>query len=71
MMKLFLEEKTLLCDMCDNIVKNKEAGIYDGAYKGRGTCIFDEAEKILGRKKILCSPEDSHFPSENKGGKIL
>ena len=33
MMKLFLEEKTLLCDMCDNIVKNKEAGIYDGAYK--------------------------------------
>ena len=28
-----------------------------------------EAEKILGRKKILCSPEDSHFPSENKGGK--
>ena len=33
MMKLFLEEKTMFCDMCDNIVKNKEAGIYDGAYK--------------------------------------
>ena len=35
MMKLFLEEKTLLCDMCDNIVKNKEAGIssfYSGFY---------------------------------------
>lgn len=24
MMKLFLEEKTLLCDMCDNIVKIKK-----------------------------------------------
>ena len=23
----------MFCDMCDNIVKNKEAGIYDGAYK--------------------------------------
>lgn len=33
MISLFLEEDTLLCDMCDNIVKNKAAGIYDGAYK--------------------------------------
>ena len=24
MMKLFLEEKTMFCDMCDNIVKNKK-----------------------------------------------
>ena len=33
MMNLFLEEITLLCYMCDNIVKNKDPGIYDGAYK--------------------------------------
>ena len=29
----FMKEDTLLFDMCDAIVKNKEAGIYDGAYK--------------------------------------
>ena len=28
-----MEEKTLLYDMCDAIVQNKEAGIYNGAYK--------------------------------------
>lgn len=33
MIKLFENEKTLLYDMCDAIVKNKEAGIYNGAYK--------------------------------------
>jgi hypothetical protein len=33
MMELFLEKGNLLNDMCDNIVKNKAAGIYDGAYK--------------------------------------
>ena len=30
---LFLKEDGLLFDMCDNIVKNKSIGIYDGAYK--------------------------------------
>ena len=33
MVRMFLKEDTLLCDMCENIVKNKAAGIYDGAYK--------------------------------------
>lgn len=33
MIELFMNEDTLLFDMCDAIVKNKEAGIYDGAYK--------------------------------------
>lgn len=33
MIKLFMEEKSLLKDMCDCIVRNKAAGIYDGAYK--------------------------------------
>lgn len=33
MLKLFVEEKKFFCDMCDNIVRNKEMGIYDGAYE--------------------------------------
>ena len=33
MIGLFVKERYLLNDMCDSIVKNKEAGIYDGAYK--------------------------------------
>lgn len=33
MIKLFMNEDTLFCDMCDAIEKNKQAGIYDGAYK--------------------------------------
>ena len=33
MLELFLNEKTLLCDMCNAIVENKKMGIYDGAYK--------------------------------------
>lgn len=33
MIRLFMEEKGLLTDMCDAIVKNKAAGIYDGAYR--------------------------------------
>lgn len=33
MIELSQKEKGLLCDMCDAIVKNKAAGIYDGAYK--------------------------------------
>lgn len=33
MIKLFMKEDNLLKDMCENIVKNKAAGIYDGAYK--------------------------------------
>lgn len=33
MLELFLQEGKLLSDMCDNIVKNKAAGIYDGAYR--------------------------------------
>lgn len=33
MLQLFMKEKTLLQDMCENIKKNKALGIYDGAYK--------------------------------------
>lgn len=33
MMNLFLEDLDYLADMCDNIIRNKEAGIYDGAYR--------------------------------------
>lgn len=33
MIDLFMNEDKLLSDMCDAIVKNKAAGIYDGAYK--------------------------------------
>lgn len=33
MLKLFTEETKYFCDMCDNIVRNKEAGIYNGAYE--------------------------------------
>ena len=33
MIRLFLKEKGLLTDLCNAIVKNKTAGIYDGAYR--------------------------------------
>ena len=33
MLELFLEDETYLDGMCDAIVHNKQAGIYDGAYK--------------------------------------
>ncbi|MBQ9765009.1 MAG: hypothetical protein IJW18_02275 [Lachnospiraceae bacterium] len=33
MLELFMKEDSLLNDMCDAIIKNKQAGIYDGAYK--------------------------------------
>lgn len=33
MVDLFNDEDYLLCDMCDNIIKNKATGLYDGAYK--------------------------------------
>ncbi len=33
MIQLFLQDKTLLQGMCENIKMNKEMGIYDGAYK--------------------------------------
>ena len=33
MIDLFLKEEKLLEGMCDSIVKNKAAGLYDGAYK--------------------------------------
>lgn len=33
MTELFIKEQGMLQDMCEAIVKNKAAGIYDGAYK--------------------------------------
>lgn len=33
MLELFLSEAELFTDMCDRIVENKAAGIYDGAYR--------------------------------------
>ena len=33
MVELFMNDDNLLKDMCENIIKNKQLGIYDGAYK--------------------------------------
>ena len=33
MIRLFLEDETVLGDMCGNIIRNKSLGIYDGAYQ--------------------------------------
>jgi hypothetical protein len=33
MLQLFLEDENFLKDMCENILSNKKAGLYDGAYK--------------------------------------
>ncbi len=33
MVRMFLKDEVLLKDMCENIIANKSAGIYDGAYK--------------------------------------
>lgn len=33
MIELFMQDQAFFNDMCDNIVRNKEQGIYDGAYK--------------------------------------
>lgn len=33
MVNLFMEDDNLIKDMCDNIIRNKQMGIYDGAYK--------------------------------------
>lgn len=33
MVELFMNDDNLLKDMCENIIKNKQFGIYDGAYK--------------------------------------
>ena len=33
MLRLFIDDDTFLSDMCGNIIRNKSAGIYDGAYE--------------------------------------
>lgn len=33
MIELFMQDDQLLVDMCNNIMENKKAGLYDGAYK--------------------------------------
>lgn len=33
MMKLFMQDDSILTDMCENIKRNKADGIYDGAYE--------------------------------------
>ena len=33
MIELFLKDDSMLQDMCNNIMTNKQIGIYDGAYK--------------------------------------
>lgn len=33
MLEMFLEDRSYLEDMCENIMRNKKAGIYDGAYR--------------------------------------
>ena len=32
-LQLFTEDEYMLSDMCENIKRNKEMGIYDGAYE--------------------------------------
>ena len=32
-LELFTEDEVMLKDMCENIKKNKQMGVYDGAYK--------------------------------------
>ena len=39
MTDLFLEDDVLLKDMCTNIIGNKKAGIYDGAYRAVRTAV--------------------------------
>lgn len=45
MIGLFVKEDVLLRDMCDAIVQNKKAGIYDGAYK-----VVELADQMRGKK---------------------
>ena len=33
MLRLFMDDGTVLEDMCRNIIRNKSLGIYDGAYE--------------------------------------
>lgn len=33
MMKLFMQDSSILVGMCENIMRNKADGIYDGAYE--------------------------------------
>lgn len=33
MMKLFMQDSSILLGMCENIMRNKADGIYDGAYE--------------------------------------
>ena len=33
MIKMFAKDEQFLSDMCDNIIRNKKMGLYDGAYK--------------------------------------
>ena len=33
MLRLFIDDETMLADMCGNIMRNKTLGIYDGAYQ--------------------------------------
>lgn len=45
MIRLFLEDKEILINMCGRIMKNKQQGIYDGAYK-----VVEIAMKMRGEK---------------------
>ena len=33
MLQLFSKDRGMIQDMCNNIIRNKKMGIYDGAYK--------------------------------------
>lgn len=33
MLKLFIKDRSFICDMCNNIIRNKEQGIYNGGYE--------------------------------------
>lgn len=33
MIGMFVKERHIICDMCENIIRNKASGVYDGAYR--------------------------------------
>ncbi len=45
MLDLFLQDEGLLTDMCENIMVNKNAGLYDGAYKAVELAMKQKKEK--------------------------
>ena len=50
MIKLLMEDKTLIKMMCDDIISNNSTGLYDGAYKVINTAMKLRGN-VIGEKK--------------------